>query len=94
MSATLTPVHDHLLLKVIKKDSRITAIDDLEDADVKGKVLAVGSGVYYGNNFVKPTVKVGDVVYWTKFADSDTPPELKDKGYALVRDIKILAVEK
>lgn len=87
----VTPKHDYCLIKLHKNDSLV--ITGEEKDDQKGEIIAVGAGTYYGDTFVKPDLKVGDMVWLKKVgAVSDTPKELLDKGYAFVRYANIMGV--
>lgn len=90
----IKPLHDYILVKLITKSSGVVATSDVEDTEQKGEVVATGPGVYYQGTFVEPKVKKGDVVYFQKHKyNADTPEELLEQGYALIRDIHLLAKE-
>jgi len=95
LAPTFTPTHDWTLIRLIKGASGVVAVSDLEDTEQKGKVVSVGPGVYHSGTFVKPSVKKGDVIYFQKHKyNADTPEELLNNGFALIRDIWVLGVEK
>jgi len=71
MTTTFKPLHDLILVDVIKPDPTkggiLIASEDLLKP-IKGKVLAVGPGKYEKGKLVEVPVKVGDVVTWSRGA--------------------------
>lgn len=90
------PYNDYLLLEVLKVETGIisSAEDTVFDRPQKGKVLAIGDGYNPDLGKNEPSlIKVGEIVYWHRSADADTPPELVNQGQVLVRDCKIMGIE-
>lgn len=94
----LKPMHDYLLIEVLKPESTIIKSGDIRDSlflGRKGKVVAVGPGVWNqaGTELIKPSAKVGDIVYWEEAAEANTPEELRKDRLALMKDARLMAKE-
>ena len=93
--AKINPLNDYVLVKPIKDEpktaSGIITAPTSKEKPGKGEVLAVGEGKVSPEGKLIPieNVKVGDVVYFTKYA----PEELEVDGekLLLIRADSILA---
>lgn len=71
MTTTFKPLHDLILVELIKPDATkggILIASEEHLKPTKGKVLAVGPGKYEKGVLVEVPVKVGDMVTWSKGA--------------------------
>lgn len=88
----MRPLHDRILVKKIEENEGRTAggIYIPEVAKEKpqiGKVIATGPGKVY-NGVTQPlSVKVGDIIYFSKFAGTELNSE-----YLLIREDEALAI--
>jgi len=95
MSLTIYPLSNRILIhKYEKEESRTTSGIFLPGASAdklqKGKALAVGEGRVLENGTIIPlTIKVGDIVLFTKYAGTDV-----DNERIIVREDDVLAIEK
>jgi len=96
----IVPLLDRILVRPIREDelkskSGIVIPESVsKEKPEKGKVVAVGEGKWNedGDKRVPPSVKVGDMVLFTKYS----PDEIKIEGeeYFVLREENILAVIK
>jgi len=96
----VVPLLDRILVKPIREDGLKSKAGIIIPESVskekpeKGKVIAVGEGKWNedGDHRIKMSVKVGDVVLFTKYS----PDEIKinDEEYFILREENILAVIK
>ena len=93
----LKPLNDYVLVKPVKDEpktaSGIITAPSSKEKPWKGEVIAVGEGKKSedGKLITIDNVKVGDVVYFTKYS----PEEIEADGekYLLIRVDSILAKE-
>jgi co-chaperonin GroES (HSP10) len=90
----IKPSTHYLHCKELKKETGVVTESSISDHWQKYEVLNVAdpSGWWEGNLFVESKVKPGDVIYVQKHAEADTPPELKEKGEALVLASRVMSV--
>jgi co-chaperonin GroES (HSP10) len=90
----ITPLRDYILVEVLDEASAVVKTQDARDTRQKGKVLAVGPGLYtaYGI-FVKPAVEIGDVVYWEEAAEANTPGAVRNIDQFLIKADRLIAKE-
>lgn len=91
----IKPLSDHVVLEPIKKEFKKGSIILPETVDKErpeqGKVVAVGPGKIDKNgNRIKPEVKKGDVVIFTKYGPNEI--KIDGKEYLVAREEDILAV--
>lgn len=90
----LKPLHDRVLLQPLEAEERtksgIILPESAKEKPQEAKVVAVGSGKKVDGEFVEPSVKVGDIVIYSKYAGD----EVKIEGieYTLIEEDKILAI--
>ncbi|MEK7077534.1 MAG: co-chaperone GroES, partial [Patescibacteria group bacterium] len=91
----IKPLSDRVLIEPMSKEEKTKSgiyLPDTADKErpEQGKVLAVGPGKYDDGKLVKPAVKKGDVVLFTKYG----PNEIKvgGKEYLIAREDDILAI--
>ena len=91
----IKPLGDRVLIEPMSKEEKTkSGIYIPETADKErpeqGKILAVGPGKFDDGKLIKPSVKKGDVVIFTKYG----PNEIKvgGKEYLIAREDDILAI--
>lgn len=89
---SMKPLHDRILVKKIEENEGKTAggIFIPEVAKEKpqiGRVVATGPGKVYNGSVQPLSVKVGDVIYFSKFAGTELNNE-----YLLIREDEALAI--
>jgi len=93
----LKPLNDYVLIKPVKDEpktaSGIITAPSSKEKPWKGEVIAVGEGKVNPEGKLIPieNVKVGDVVYFTKYSPEEI--EVDNEKYLLVRADSILAKE-
>lgn len=75
-------LHNYILIELIQKETDLVGID--QDNSQKGKVLDIGEKAEGG-------LKVGDIVYFQKYADADIKIEEDGKILTLLEDKEIRA---
>lgn len=92
----LQPLHDHVVLEVIKQETKtksgIILSDKDSDATTTGKVLAVGPGKHVDGKLQPMHVAVGDRVLYREY--SATKVKLDGSEYLLVKESDLLAIVK
>ena len=95
MAIKLKPLQDRVIVKQTeaeeKTKSGIVLPDSAKEKPTKGKVIAVGPGKL--NEKGKPMevgVRVGDSVYYGKYAGTDV--EVEGQKYVILRENDILGV--
>ena len=89
----LQPLEDHILVQAIEEENKTKSwiiLPESKEKPSKGEVIAVGSGKILDNGNRGPIdVKVGDLVYFTKYA----PDELEVEGqkYLVIKQSSLLA---
>ena len=91
----LKPLADRIVLEVTKEEEQtiggIVLASNAKEKPQTGKVVAVGAGrILENGQQVAPSVSVGDVVFFDKFAGSQVKYE--DQEYLVVRENDIIAV--
>jgi chaperonin GroES len=81
----LKPLYDGVIIKRMEEEKvsagGIVIPDSATEKPIKGEVVAVGPGKYLDSGNVRPmSVKVGDKVYFKKYAGT----ELKHDGHELI----------
>lgn len=59
----VTPLQDYMLIEKIEEQSRIQLISEQDKESTRFLVKAIGPGHYELGTFVKPIVKVGDIIF-------------------------------
>ena len=92
----IQPLRDQVLIEALKQEVKRGGII-LPDTATKerpeqGKVIAVGEGKWVDGTLVKPSVKKGDIVLFTKYGPSTI--KVDDKEYLIAKEEDILAIVK
>ena len=92
----IKPLDDRVLIEPISKEELTKSgiiIPDTADKEKpeQGKVIAVGEGKIDNNgNRIPMTVKVGDVVLFTKYGPNEV--KIDNKEYLIAKEEDILAI--
>ena len=90
----LLPLADRVVLKQStpeeKTKSGIILTSQSQEKPQQATVIAVGPGEMVDGKKVEMTVKVGDVVVYSKYAGSEV--KLEDEEYIIVKQSDILAI--
>ena len=92
------PLHNYVLLERIEEEN-ITAggiiiPDNAKEKPSRGRVIAVGDGVYYGEKLVPVSVKADDVVLFAKWTASANEVKIDGRDYVLIKETDILGILK
>jgi chaperonin GroES len=93
----IKPIGDRLVVTVTEAEEKtasgILLPDTAQEKPQKGKVVAVGPGRMMDNGkVVKPEVKKGDVVLFSKYGGTEI--RLGKKEYTVLRESDVLAILK
>lgn len=90
----IKPLRDHVLIEPLKEEVKRGGIilpDTVhKERPEQGKVIAVGEGKIVDGVLVKPSVKKGDVVLFTKYGPNMI--KVDDTEYLIAEEKDILAV--
>jgi chaperonin GroES len=91
----LKPLGDHVVIRPLEAEEKtaggILLPDTAKEKSTKGEVVAVGSGKTLPNGRqIKPAVKEGDTVIYSKYAGSEV--KVDGKEYKIVQETEILAI--
>jgi chaperonin GroES len=91
---SLRPLHDRVLLQPLLAEERtksgIILPDSAKEKPQEAKVVAVGPGKNEDGQLVGMSVKVGDVVIYSKYAGDEV--KIDGEEYTLIEEDKILAI--
>jgi chaperonin GroES len=90
----IKPLRDHVLIEPMKEEVKRGGIllpdTAHKERPEQGKVVAVGEGRRDNGTLVKPVVKKGDVVLFTKYGPNQI--KIDEKEYLIAEEKDILAV--
>ena len=90
------PLHNYVLLARLEEETRtaggIIIPDNAREKPSRGRVIAVGAGLYDGDELTPMTVRVDDVVLFAKWAPSASEVKIDGKDYILIRETDILGI--
>jgi chaperonin GroES len=92
---TFKPLRDFILVEPIKpalKQGGIIVASEEQLKPTKGKVLAVGPGLYEKGVLVEVPVKVGDIITWPK--GSVMTFKVDGKDFSVVPASQLIGVER
>lgn len=92
------PLHNYVLLERIEEEN-ITAggiiiPDNAKEKPSRGRIIAVGDGIFSGDKIIPLSVKVGDVVMFTKWASTANEVKIDGRDYVLIKETDILGILK
>lgn len=90
------PLHNYVLLERLEEEN-ITAggiiiPDNAREKPSRGRVIAVGAGVYNGDKLIPVVVQENDVVLFAKWASSANEIKLEGHDYVLIKESDILGI--
>lgn len=92
------PLHNYVLLERIEEENKtaggIIIPDNVKEKPSRGRVIAVGDGVYDGDERVPMSVAVNDVVLFAKWASSANEVKIDGTDYVLIKETDILGILK
>ena len=90
------PLHNYVLLARIEEETTtaggIIIPDNAREKPSRGRVIAVGAGLYDGNALVPMTVKENDTVFFAKWAPSANEINLDGHDFVLIMETDILGI--
>jgi chaperonin GroES len=90
----LKPISDRVVIEMLEQEHEkvgsIYVPDTAKEKPQQGKVIAVGPGRRDGKELIPMTVKVGDVVLFSKYGGMEVKQDGKE--YLIVSESDILAV--
>ena len=90
------PLHNYILLTRLEEENKtaggIIIPDNAKEKPSRGKVVAVGDGIFENGQRVPLTVKVGDTVLFAKWASSANEVKIDGTDYVLIKESDILGI--
>ena len=90
------PLHNYVLLERIEEENKtaggIIIPDNAKEKPVRGRVIAVGDGIFENGQKIPVTVKTGDVVMFAKWASSANEVKIDGHDYDLIKESDILGI--
>lgn len=90
------PLHNYVLLERIEEETTtaggIIIPDNAREKPSRGRVIAVGAGLYDGDKLIPMTVKENDTVLFAKWAPSANEIKLTGRDYVLIKETDILGI--
>jgi chaperonin GroES len=91
---SINPLHDRVIVKPMAAEEKtaggIIIPDTAKEKPQRGTVMAVGKGKYaeLSGNLIPMTVKVGDSVYYGKYAGTEI--EIEGESYLVMRESDLI----
>ena len=90
------PLHNYILLTRLEEETKtaggIIIPDNAKEKPSRGKVVAVGDGIFENGQRIPLTVKVGDTVLFAKWASSANEVKIDGTDYVLIKETDILGI--
>ncbi|MCR5194286.1 MAG: co-chaperone GroES [Alphaproteobacteria bacterium] len=90
------PLNNYVLLERIEEENKtaggIIIPDTAKEKPSRGRVIAVGEGVFDGGNRIPMSVRVGDVVLFAKWAASANEVKINGQDFVLIKETDILGI--
>lgn len=90
------PLNNYVLIQRIEEENKtaggIIIPDTAKEKPSRGRVIAVGDGVFEHGTRVPMTVKVGDTVLFAKWASSANDVKIDGNEYVLIKESDILGI--
>ncbi len=95
---TIKPLADRVLVEPKAAETKtaggLIIPDNAKEKPSRGRVVAVGDGVYAGEKLVPVNVKEKDIVLFAKWAPSANEVKLDGKDFVLIKETDILGIIK
>lgn len=92
------PLNNYVLIQRIEEENKtaggIIIPDTAKEKPSRGRVIAVGDGVFEHGVRVPMTVKTGDTVLFAKWASSANDVKIDGTEYVLIKESDILGIIK
>lgn len=90
------PLHNYVLLTRIEEENKtaggIIIPDTAKEKPVRGRVVAVGDGLFENGQKIPMSVKPNDVVLFAKWAASVNEVKIDGTDYVLIKESDILGI--
>ena len=90
------PLHNYVLLTRIEEENKtaggIIIPDTAKEKPVRGRVVAVGDGLFENGQNIPMSVKPDDVVLFAKWAASVNEVKIDGTDYVLIKESDILGI--
>ncbi len=90
------PLHNYVLLERIEEENKtpggIIIPDNAKEKPVRGRVIAIGDGIFENGQKIPMTVKEKDVVLFAKWASSANEVKIDGHDYVLIKESDILGI--
>ena len=90
------PLHNYVLLERIEEENKtaggIIIPDNAKEKPSRGRVIAVGDGIFENGQKIPMTVKPNDVILFAKWASSANEVKIDGKDYVLIKESDILGI--
>ena len=90
------PLHNYVLLERLEELNKtaggIIIPDNAKEKPSRGRVLAVGDGIFENGQKIPMTVKPNDVILFAKWASSANEVKIDGKDYVLIKESDILGI--
>lgn len=90
------PLHNYVLLTRIEEENKtaggIIIPDTAKEKPVRGRVVAVGDGLFENGQKIPMSVKPDDVVLFAKWAASVNEVKIDGTDYVLIKESDILGI--
>ena len=94
MALRMRPLQDRVIVKRIEEEARtkggIIIPDSAKEKPQEGRVVAVGPGKQEDGKLIKPDVKAGDRILFSKYAGTEI--KLDGEEHVIMREDDILGV--
>src|SRR5262245_9614483 len=94
MGVRMRPLHDRVIVKRIEEEERtkggIIIPDTAKEKPQEGRVVAVGPGKQEDGKVIKPDIKAGDRILFSKYAGTEI--KLDGEEHIIMREEDILGV--
>ncbi len=90
------PLNNYVLIQRIEEENKtaggIIIPDTAKEKPSRGRVIAVGDGIFDHGTRVPMTVKTGDTVLFAKWASSANDVKIDGAEYVLIKESDILGI--
>ena len=90
------PLHNYVLLERIEEENKtpggIIIPDNAKEKPVRGRVIAVGDGIFENGQKIPMAVKPNDTVLFAKWASSVNEVKIDGHDYVLIKESDILGI--